>query len=553
MQGVINVAGVIGALIGACVALLAIVVMVGALAWNCLNRLRLIRVVGGEYAINHIEDPPGTTGVGHAIRSRIADELSFARRSARTARNVDSPDAAVPAQLAALPESIKGLTPLLNLLLRQNRFVITVTVLPLTSENARIYVMLSRSGGTVLESRSFAVPAGNKADAIEAYTAAAIRAGAWLAFMLEKYVRSRITWTRGHHVELLGTRSWESYALLCQGLRHATSEDERLAWYNAALREDHRNIGALIAFGGTLATHEKEIDFAINHLEWARKLLGGDSAGRGNQEGMRKALRFEHAGTHADPQWFQATYALAIALLHRHDLAAGPDRQPHDETKCLADAIKKGAELAQAVGATRLTLASRWRRLAIQRGRRAQLRMILGREDTTLASVVAASKASLEMQEAGHLLPVEDGWKPCEKSELWKRLNKLDSEHPDSLPSAEGLLNAQLCFLGCDNDEECHLDQRTRYNRACFYVRSEKYDKALRELSVVFAHISSSSGQADGDYSYRLLDWARKDDPALRPLRSHRTAEFKELVDRASAAMRQAGVPYPDIKQIPGK
>ena len=535
-------AAAIGAAIGTIVLLLILAWITGLLVWNGYNRLRLWQVRGGRYAIKQVEDPPGIVGVGQAVRSRIVDELSFAGRSARTLQNVDSPDAAVPTQVPVLPEPIKGLGPLVNLLLHQDRFVITVTALPVLSDKAKLHVLLSRSTGKVLESRRFTEPIGNREDILEAYTGTAMQAGAWLAFMLDKYVRSRLPRNGNRRVELLGTHSWLSYAWLCRGLRHAQSEKEQIAWYNAALRVDHRNIGALIALGKRLTASEESIHFGIRHLQWAREQLSGNRDSGPNREGMSRVLRIEHPGTHADPQWFQATFALAVALLHRHD-----HRSPHRiEQGCLTEAVEVGTELAQAIGATQLTLKSWWRRLALRRRRRVELRRILVREDTTLASVVASSKAALEMHDEGKLLAIEPDWQPSRKRELWKRLNKLDLKDLDSLPSAESLLNSQLCSDNC-NDEECHLSETTRYNRACFYVRGEKYEKALAQLKLVFAHMSFEPDRDDSEFSHWLLRWAAKDDPALAPLRANCKSEFEELIERANAAAQGIDFKYPII------
>ena len=299
MPDVVNLDAQIVALAGLAVLLLVLLWIAGLLVWKAVNGLRLVRVIGGRYTISHIEDPPGAAGVGQAVRNRIADELNFARRSARTLQNVDSPDAAVPIEVTALPEPVKGLAPMVNFLLRQNRFVITVTILPVTSGVAELHVLLSRSSGKVLESRSFAEPIGRAGSELEAYTGAAMQAGAWLTFMLDKYVRSRFAGNGDRRVELLGTRSWESYAWLCRGLRHARSEKEQIAWYNAALRDDHRNIGALIALGAQLARDSGSMDFGIRHLEWAREQLGDHPGGHRAREGMRKVLRLGHAGTGA--------------------------------------------------------------------------------------------------------------------------------------------------------------------------------------------------------------------------------------------------------------
>ena len=172
--------------------------------------------------------------------------------------------------------------------------------------------------------------------------------------------------------------------------------------------------------------------------------------------------------------------------------------------------------------------------------------MLLGREDKALASAIAAAKASLEMQDNGHLLAVEPGWEPCEKRKLWQRLNRLDPADPNSLPSAEALLNTQLCAVRYKESEECHLDQRTRYNRACFFVRSQEYEKALRELQLVFAHMSSAPG-GDTEYSGQLLRWAAESDPGLAPLRENRGPEFEKLIERATTAAQGSGFTYPDI------
>lgn len=89
----IETPGELVAAIGYAILLSTLLWMAFLLLWKFLNWFRPFRVLGGRYAINIISDPPGNgfEGVGDIVRSRIGDEVLFARKGARTYENVDRP------------------------------------------------------------------------------------------------------------------------------------------------------------------------------------------------------------------------------------------------------------------------------------------------------------------------------------------------------------------------------------------------------------------------------------------------------------------------------
>ncbi len=232
------------------------------------------------------------------------------------------PDALVPSQIPPLPDQVKGLAPIVNLLLRRDRFVVTVMALKPVRKEVALHVRLSRSTGRVLESRRFTEAFSETKDRVEAYSGAAMMAGCWLAFMLEKYARSRFA--TSSRLEMLGTGSWLSYAWLCRGLRDpqpigngktwVKAIEDSKAWFNAALRVDHRNIGALIALGQRktigFGVGQEEMDDGVRHLGLALDQLEQLEQQR---LGMSRILRLQYSGTCANSQWYQVTYALAVA------------------------------------------------------------------------------------------------------------------------------------------------------------------------------------------------------------------------------------------------
>jgi hypothetical protein len=530
---------VAGAIALAAVAL-TVAWIVFLLLWKTLNVLRPFRILGGRYALSNITDPPGFVGIGEIVRSRVGDEIHFARKGARTFQNVDGPDALVPSQVPPLPDDLKGLAPLINLLLRRDRFVVTIIALRPVRGMVALHVRLSRSTGRLLESRRFTERIDEMEDAAQAYSGAAMLAGSWLAFMLEQYARSRFA--RNPRLELLGTGSWLSYSWLCRGLRHSESVGDSIAWYNAALRVDHRNIGALIALGrqmvmGSDASERDKMNKGIEHLKFAREQLGSSP-----RLGMSTIFRVEYPSARANPQWYQATYTLAVA--YRNYYAAFFDAADPCPVEYLTEAVRLGAELARATAATRLTLASNWRRWAIKANRREDLHKAFRREDSDLASIVAVSKACLEMQQSWNdepALPLP-GWEPADKTALWKLLSRIDPDHLESLPPAANLRMAQECGSAPGSNQKCHLTPKTRYNSACYYACIHDFEKALIELRHVFAHMSPKpkGGTENVNYPSRdlFIDWANKD-PALRQLRDVKELEFARIINGASAQFGQ--------------
>ena len=516
--------------------------------WKLLNWLGPFRVLGGRYAIGNISDPPGEgrRGIGDVVRSRIGEELAFARRGARTFQDVDSPDALLPSQVPPLPDQVKGLAPLINLLLRRDRFVVTVVALKPVGNEVALHVRLSRSTGKLLESRRFTEAVSETKDESEAYSGAAIKAGCWLAFMLEKYARSRLA--RNSRLEMLGTGSWLSYSWLCRGLhdpqpigngkRWANAIEDSKAWFNAALRVDHRNIGALIGLGQRMPVgfkvKRREMDQAIKHLNFALEQLE-----RQRRPGMSRVFRVEYRGACANSQWYQATYTLVVAYINYYTAF-------RDDATCpcpicyLEESVKLGAQLARATAATQLTLRSRWRKRAIKGNRRKELQKVFRREDSDLACIVAIGKVLLEMQQNPDHEPDKPlpGWKPVDKPALWRVLRKIDPDHLESMPPAQNLQEARECGDRPSSHQICHLTPKARYNSACYYACIHNFEKAFEELGHVFSHMSIEPRDVPDNYLSRewFIEWAQND-PMLKQLPQEEMRKFEGIISDAKARL----------------
>ncbi|MET4590704.1 hypothetical protein [Arthrobacter sp. 754] len=525
--------------IAAAIAAVAALAAVACLFWRPVSwlgrRTRAHALFGskGRYVVKDVSDPPGCPGTGAVVRARILDEVFEARQGARTMTVLDGPGATLPSPVVELPANYRWLTPLVNSLFTRP-YETTVNALPADGGKVSIKVVLGTSKGKVMETRRISETVRGGA-VTEAYSEAASRAGAWLAFTLAKHAQPRRLVRRSdQRVVIFGTESWESYALLRKGQRR-TELTEQMDAYKAALFEDPCNVGALARLGHLQGNEPANLDTlsqGINHLSRADHLLNGKA------DGMT-TFRFALPGTRADPRWYQITYQRTVAFINRYYARAAKDGFAESD---LAQALSLGVELARAVGATQLTLASKWRRWSIMRDRQHDLQDLLDRDGLDLASLLAGPLAVIEKR---------NSWKDAPSTlaqivphrfgttyEFWKLLAGLHPPGVESTlewsgPSSRNLLAAQLEFATLSTPEGnraedslgSFLPWRVRYQRACVLVEMELYEDAVDELSLILDYASSFSAS-----SLLVVDWVKKD-PALRPLfrQSRRLARLTSI------------------------
>jgi hypothetical protein len=532
MQPAVEAANTAWALLLTIVSVLAIGWIVLVVLQKSINALPFMRPIGIGYSIQEVEDPPRgqVRGAGQIIRMRIIDELHYSRKGPRTLQHVDGPEAPLPSLIGALPEPMRGWAPIVNTLLRRDRLVVWVTALRPLSGRAAIHVRLCRSSGKVIAYKRFEEPLMGD-DAVSAYNGAAMWAGAWLAYEIAKFARSKAS-ERGYaSVELLGTGFWESYAMLRRGLESEAPNEQR-AWYDAALREDHQNIGALIALGCLEAQeveNRKTMGQGIEHLDLAHELLKESDKGLGKGIGR---IWNPCPGTHADPQWFQCMYSLTVARLHRY--CASMKTVPHapNAGDDLDKALRLGVDLAQGVGATQMTLSSWRRRRAIPARQRKAIQTVLDREDILLANAFVTPRALQSKPPATRGERPPDRSRPPsvdptntfrDKREYWEKLAALSSDEIDKIPPAESLLDWEDQIFRNRSDILAHVNYRRLYNRACTETQLGLYAEAMSDLTLAFRHMSSAAPVLEGRRlpPTFLVDWAQKTDPALGWLRKH--------------------------------
>ncbi|KPJ94475.1 MAG: hypothetical protein AMJ53_05175 [Gammaproteobacteria bacterium SG8_11] len=511
-------------------ALLAILLLIWILALT-IRKLWLQRPWAKprpcQVIIDEIDDPRTDLKVGHDLRERLAEELSHASSPATRLSRVSQPGATPIPQVENLPSAISFLGPLLRWARTPVRYhVVTEVHLPV-NKVAALSVTIHNDRGELEVRESFSMKIEDEERVT--YLELGTLAGAWVVFELQ---RLQFPKSRAHELRVLGTTRWKSYGMFRRGERVALTEricghDSRdMKFFDHALAEDHNNIGALIVVGkwqSRNVTKQDEMKKGIEHLQRARRLLGDDS--------LARAGRFRAVpGTRKDPLWFQATYELAVAYLHRfasseeylNNQPTNLNKVEYDQfTDQIRGDLKNGlnvaTELAKAIGATQLTLGRRWGQREIPANARRSLKLMLHQDAKYLIGVLAGSKASSEWIENGHLFQKNKKKAPPSlvlDDALWNWMCKLEY---NNLPSARDLVQVV-------EDKKENAGWATLYNLACFYSRAREAVKAYDYLEQYFEHLVGRRKEIQ-------VTWA-KCDPTLKLAREDNKmkAKFDKLL-----------------------
>lgn len=439
----------------------------------------------------------GNEGAGATLRTIVAEELAEAARSSKTFRVVDSAGVDLP-ELVEIPEQIRPLGQAIQLLFRRPVLTVGAAARPLEKGAWQVTAQIA-GRRRVVEQDTFRVPAdaGPGLDRVGVWTAA------WALYGL----RANIGWQwRAHRTYPFGTARSASFAWLRVALWRNAEPAIRTRRLHAALLEDHCNVAALCRLGmEQTANLDDGVKFrsGIEHLERAERAL----AERPTRLPRALLGRPHRAKTRLEPLWFQIAYARTIAHLHRYSHG-----QSTDPVTAEADDLRTGTDcavdLAESIADTRLMLSGWWRRFAVSRARRRELRDMLDRDDRDHLGVLAGACAAAAGERVDPAPP-----RSMAGPAFWKRVRRLSHAR-----DAAGLLGLVASPVPAPHP-------RTLYNLACVWAQAGHPDRALENLRASFEHDV-------GDALVRHLAEA-EEDPTLHPLRADATwgAAFRSLID----------------------
>jgi len=220
-----------------------------------------------------------------------------------------------------------------------------------------------------------------------------------------------------------------------------------------------------------------------------------------------------------EPQWFQITYALTIAPLHRYyvDQTKSPPAGKATDLEAGRDAA---LALTRSLADTWLAVDEKWRRLGISPRRRAELASLIEADIDYYLAVLAG--AIFESDRPAALASVEPSRTGRER---WKWLAELDRQRD----------LAELVAVA--SKPSSHADAYTLYNIACLRARMGQHEEALTDLQKVFDHLAGLAFS-------RRLDWLRED-PTLHPLRTDERCKAKFELMVATLEKRLPKPPAP--------
>lgn len=552
-----------------------------------------------RYVIKCAEGAESHQAVQVALRSQITNELHVARKEADTLTRIDGAEADIPAPAVSLPDKFKWAEPVVNGWLGRRSLSVLVRPYGITDKKIEVQVELHSSSGQILEQRHFSQSV-DKMTGVDLWEKVGTLIGAWLVFMLAHHSRTRRQRKKCEPVRIFESESWESYAFMRMASHVPEgSKSEKREWLNGALWEDHRNIKALVDLA-RLDMHDSDYLRSSatrkNHMEVARDLISDE------RRGFETWRQWEFPGARADLTWYQTTYALLGFYINRHCAlmdyrsaaeigrpvradGEGPAFPVHQVTDLveeqrayevraqddLTQALRLGRELALAVGATELTLRSRWRKWSIPRKRRRELSYLLNRDGADLATLWVAPMAIMDSRatnahpEGAHDIArdwvIVDDVSALSIEEVYKLLVCLAVySAPRGTPRARrlaqrlqaGLERKGLHFvkngIGPDVTSEGYrphsmslltiqeqlsekqyglqasgrevMSLKMRYQRACAWALLGAKNESVNELLQVFDHYSDVSPMSNRiRSSHDMLVWA-KTDPTLATLRA---------------------------------
>jgi hypothetical protein len=480
-----------------------------------------------QIVVSNVENPTDEIKVGRDLRERIAEELAHASSPAKHIYRVSEAGVTPVALATALPSQAQFLDPLLKWIQRPRQYhIVAVPQSPL-GKLASLSVRIQEANGRLVKQEQIQLLLGS--DKSATYLELGTLAGAWALFQIQSLLFPAMDPTK---ISVLGSTEWKSYGLFrraerlgrLSALPGRVDADEQLEkLLHEALAHDHNNAGALVLLGQQQARRFKddkddlvEVDSGIVHLDRAKEILDKNAHVKEHW-----FLPSAHDGTKASPLWFQATYQCTVAHLHRFahsqqlcfDSGVPVDTIVPDE---LSNGINLAVELANAIGATQLTLSGLLRKYTIPANERESLIQMLDHDASYLLGLLAGALSSKELIERRSLIEPESKAEfPAEKSKkLWESLKTINGQGPPRAQSIVGIL---------ENEEES-AGLPLRYNLACVHARACNAAEALKNLEIFLEHLKDSEKR-------RWIDWARKD-PSLKPVRDHGKAkeDFQKLL-----------------------
>jgi hypothetical protein len=459
----------------------------GRKLWWLLREERYVGVVLGTFSA-----PKDHEGIAASLRARIADELDVLVTPVRSflapgVGGLDLPD------LLDLPESVRFLGPFVSWLRRPPHLRIVGT-LHLFEDRCGVSIEITTDSGRALNRRHFPCEGRCGRD----MQLLAIDAAAWCAFDLQSR-RYRI---RRDPRAVFGTQHWNSLAAVQKSAISEGREEDH--WTRVALQVDPHNTAAMLTQGCRDSDGYDRPDLMQRGV---RRLEIVVDAMKGSPD--------PNPLVQLNSQWFQAKYALVIALLHRATILGRQPNREDESRKDLDRALREATELARSIGATGLLLDQTPARRTLNDRQRNFLRTMLELDAVPFLIVLAGVKVTVELRELRQALaPTTASPAPLDKRVLWRRLVALEDE---DLPNAKELIGWLV---------EPFMGPTGRYNLACFYTRARDYDDALENLGLAFEVAPTTLSRQFARVVYS--------DPALSELARVRPAEFRRIVSSVS-------------------
>ena len=448
----------------------------------------------------------GDEGDVDLLRATLVAELDGARSSAKGVRSVSGIGADVP-DLVSLPGQLQVAEKILQRLLRPAVLVIDVTVFKPKTRPEMVQVRIRKHGRLLVED-SFPVPPST--------SGLPSLVGAWAAAFVVLQLRDLVG-RRRQRVYPGGTDDWRSYGLYRWANLDAANRAQLL---HRSLADDHRNSYALSELGARQAIRggDEEQEEGLEHLEFARELLE-----RRPTRSTGPLLGFIRKGAEVEPLWFQATYRLAVAHLHR--LHSREDEDPNirpDDTDLLGG-LAAAEELVDATAAT-LHLIESWRRWFMPKDLRRELKDVLDADAMYSLGVLGGGRVA-EARANGSRGRIDPDPGTALSEDVWGEIRRQGAAS----------LTAGWILATVTSDLD-HAARSTLYNVACLYARAHHFDLALQHLEKAASHQRRPGSSRE--FASQICA-----DPTLAPLRGALADDFKGLVQRIKARDKPVAAP----------
>jgi hypothetical protein len=481
-----------------------------------------------------------------------------ARRTEGSALN------AISDAIKEVPE-VKWLAPLLRLVgtvLPRQTLVVHGDVFPAGQRGRGLALALAQSGGGVSVTERLweqtydprvgsAAGPGTPESRAEGLHRLGVAAAAWVVYQVLD-----AEGTRGEK-ELLGTKDWHSYAYFRAGLEchEGGHVDQAQALYTRALERDPNNLAAVLnlavltarngvgANGGPQAAN---LERAIDRLAALKEHLA-----------RRQRLEYKPGSDGAsrllgrDPLWYQATYQLVSARLHRAT-AASLNRKPAE--KELARAWKEGLELTTALETTLDQL----QRNPWPKHRARQLTDVLERVEDP--SLVLLASVALERRAEPVQIPPTQG--TTSRAALLSCLRDADpnreSAETEDRANEAVALDEYIVETYLGREKRPTMSYRARYNLACYHSRraaslaADSRRKSWKQRKKLRRRRDQEAERAlyelrFGIEAANLIVWAEQD-PSLAWLRKQRGSEVNAILDSYGPRSGEHSDPSPGAR-----